>query len=40
MVYVGVHEGCTVLLVCKCEGVGEWIVVVVEKVDILGKDMH
>ena len=24
------------LLVCKCEGVREWVVVVVKKVDILG----
>ena len=30
------------LLVCKCEGLGEWVVVVVEKVNILGEggDIH
>ena len=35
MVYVGVNKVCTVFLVRKCEGMGEWVVVVVEKVDIL-----
>ena len=35
MVYVGVNEGCVVFLVCKCEGLGEWVIVVVETVDIL-----
>ena len=29
-----------VLLVCECEGLGKWVVVVVEKVSILGEDMH
>ena len=30
-----------VLLVCKCESLGEWVVVVVEKLDIWGGgDMH
>ena len=33
-------EWCTMLLVCKCEGLGEWVAVVVEKVDILGGGMH
>jgi len=33
-------EWRTVLLVYKCEGLGEWFVVGVEKVDIWGKDMH
>ena len=35
MVFVGVNEGCTVFLVCKCESLGEWVVIVVEKNDIL-----
>ena len=35
MVYVGVNKRSTVFLVCKCEGMAEWVVIVVEKVDIL-----